>query len=90
MSNIHKPSGEQSIVAVFHHQPKYKYRITAKYDNFPQSIIYRSTKTAHELMQGFLSDIRHGKPCFICDADDKYGILNLGKANVIEIDILEE
>lgn len=36
MSNIHKPSGEQSIVAVFHHQPKYKYRITAKYDNFPQ------------------------------------------------------
>lgn len=90
MSDIHRPSGEQSIVAVFHHQPKYKYRITAKYDNFPQSIIYRSTKTAHELMQGFLSDIRHGKPCFICDVDDKYGILNLGKANVIEIDILED
>lgn len=89
MSDIHKPSGEQSMV-VFHYQPKYKYQITAKYDSFASSIIYYSTKTAHELMQWFLSDIRHGKPCFVCDADNKYGILNLGKANVIEIDILEE
>lgn len=90
MSDIHKPSGEQSIIAVFHNQPKYKYRITAKYDNFPQSIIYYSTRSADELIQWFLSDIRHGNPCFVCDADDKYGILNLGKANVIEITQLEE
>lgn len=90
MSDIHRPSGEQSIVAVFHNQPKHRYKITAKYDNFPQSIIYYSNKTADELMRWFLSDIRHGNPCYVCDADDKYGILNLGKASVIEIDILEE
>lgn len=91
MSDIHKPSGEQSIVAVFHHKPEYKYRITAKYDNFSQSIIHRSTKTAQELMRWFLSDIRHGNPCLIQDASDKYPVvLNLNSANVIEIAKLEE
>lgn len=91
MSDIYRPSGEQSIVAVFHNQPKYKYRITAKYDNFPQSIIYYSNKTADELMRWFLSDIRHGNPCLVQDISSKYPVvLNLGKANVIEIDILEE
>lgn len=71
--------------------PEYKYRITVKYDNFPQSIIYRSTKTAQELMQWFLSDIRHGNPCLVQDISNKYPVvLNLGKANVIEITQLEE
>lgn len=91
MSDIHKPSGEQSIIAVFHHKPEYKYRITVKYDNFPQSIIYRSTRSAQELMQWFLSDIRHGNPCLVQDISNKYPVvLNLGKANVIEITQLEE
>lgn len=91
MSDIHKPSGEQSIVAVFHHKPEYKYRITAQYDDFYHSIVYCSTKTADELMRGFMLDIRYGRPCFIQDASNNpYNIVNLRKANVIYIEPLEE
>lgn len=90
MSNIHRPSGEQSMV-VFHYQPKHKYRITAKYDNFYHSIVYCSTRTADELMRWFLSDIRHGNLCLVQDINSKYPVvLNLGKANVIEVSLLEE
>lgn len=90
MSNIHKPSGEQSMV-VFHYKPQYKYKVTAQYDDFYHSIVYHSNKTADELMRSFLSEIRHGRHCFIQDANnDPCNIVNLRKANVIYIEPLEE
>lgn len=90
MSSIHKPSGEQSMV-VFHYQPKHKYWITAQYDDFCHSIVYCSTRSADELMRGFLSEIRHGRPCFVQDANnDPCNIVNLGKANVFYIEPFEE
>ena len=90
MSDIHKPSGEQSMV-VFHNQSKHIYQITAKYNNFQQRIVYRSDKTEEELMRWFLSDIRHGNPCLVQNVSDKYPVvLNLNSANVIEITKLED
>lgn len=90
MSDIHRPSGEQSMV-VFHYQPQHKYKITVQYDDFYHSVVYCSTRSADELMRGFLSEIRHGKPCFIQDANnDPCNIVNLRKANVIYIEPFED
>lgn len=48
MSDIHRPSGEQSIVAVFHHQRKESY---LKDCNETQGLIYRiSLETLQDII----------------------------------------
>lgn len=98
MSDIHRPSGEESLVNSFitkleelNSRPKHHYKITAQYDNFYHSITYYSDKTEDELMRGFLLKIRYGQPCFVQDAsNDPYNIVNIAKANIIYIESLEE
>lgn len=98
MSDIRKPSGEESLVGSFvtrlaalNEKPKHKYKITAQYDNFYHSITYYSDKTEDELVRGFLLKIRFNQPCFIQDAsNDPYNIVNITKASVIYIELLEE
>lgn len=91
MSDIHRPSGEQPMVVFHYNQPKHKYWITARYGDFYHSIVYCSTRSADELMRGFLAEIRHGKPCFVQDTNNgTCNIVNLGKADVICIEHFEE
>lgn len=100
MSNIHKPSGEQSIVSSFiakleelNNKPKKQYKIKAHYGVIYRFVTVESHRTATELLNYYVALIHSGRPVYIRDMDnndDKACVLKLNDADAFAVLSLEE
>ena len=72
MSNIYKPSGEESIVSSFiakleelNNKPKKQYKIKAHYGTIYRFVTVESHRTATELLDYYVALIHSGRPVYM-------------------------
>ena len=72
MSNIRRPSGEQSIVSSFiakleelNSKPKKQYKVKAHYGTIYRFVTVESHRTATELLNYYVELIHSGRPVYI-------------------------
>lgn len=100
MSNIHKPSGEESIVSSFiakleelNNKPKKQYKIKAHYGTIYRFVTVESHRTATELLDYYVALCHSGRPVYIRNMDnndDEACVLKLNDADAFAILSLEE
>lgn len=100
MSNIHKPSGEESIVSSFiakleelNNKPKKQYKIKAHYGTIYRFVTVESHRTATELLDYYVALIHSGRPVYIRNmdnSDNEACVLKLNDADAFAVLSLEE
>ena len=100
MSNIHKPSGEESIVSSFiakleelNNKPKKQYKIKAHYGEVYRFVTVESYRTAKELLEYYVALIHSGRPVYVCNMDnndDEACVLKLNDADAFAVLTLQE
>ena len=96
MSNIHKPSGEESIVSSFIaklKEPKKQYKIKAHYGTIYRFVTVESHRTATELLDYYVALIHSGRPVYIRNMDnndDEACVLKLNNADAFAVLFLQE
>nr|DAV33473.1 MAG TPA: Small acid-soluble spore protein H family [Caudoviricetes sp.] len=97
MSNIHKPSGEESIVSSFiaklGSKPKKQYKIKAHYGTIYRFVTVESHRTATELLDYYVALIHSGRPVYIRNMDnndDEACVLKLNDADAFAVLSLQE
>lgn len=100
MSNIRKPSGEESIVSSFiakleelNNKPKHQYKIKAHYGTIYRFVTVESHRTATELLDYYVALIHSGRPVYIQNMDnndDEACVLKLNDADAFAVLSLEE
>lgn len=97
MSDIRKPSGEESIVSSFiaklGSKPKKQYKIKAHYDTIYRFVTVESHRTATELLNYYVALIHSGRPVYIRNMDnndDEACVLKLNDADAFAVLFLEE
>ncbi len=73
MSDIRRPSGEQSFVSSFIAESKKQYKIKAHYGNVYRFVTVESHRTAKQLLKYYISLIHSGRPVYV------YNIYNNNK-----------
>lgn len=100
MSNIHKPSGEESIVISFiakleelNNKPKKQYKIKAHYGTVYRFATVESRRTAKELLDYYVALIHSGRPVYIRNIDNNDNeacVLKLNDADAFSVLTLQE
>lgn len=100
MSDIHRPSGEQSIVSSFiakleelNSKQKKQYKIKAHYGTVYRFVTVESRRTAKELLEYYVALIHSGRPVYVTNMDnndEEACVLKLNDADAFAVLSLEE
>lgn len=100
MSNIHRPSGEESFVNSFvtklqelNSKPKQQYKIKAHYGTIYRFVTVESHRTATELLDYYVALIHSGRPVYIRNMDNNDNeacVLKLNDADAFAVLSLQE
>lgn len=100
MSNIHKPSGEESFVSSFiakleelNSKPKKQYKIKAHYGTVYRFVTVESHRTAKELLEYYVALIHSGRPVYVTNMDnndEEACVLKLNDADAFAVLALQE
>lgn len=99
MSDIYKPSGEESFIDSFitkleelNNRPKKQYKVKAHYGTVYRFVTVESHRTAKELLNYYLGLIRSGRPVYVYNMDnndDEACVLKLNDADAFAV-LLED
>ena len=74
MSNIHKPSGEDTFLSSFisklEERPKHRYEVKVTFGSNSKLVIVESYRTAQELLKYYVALIHSGKPVYLVDIEN--------------------